>query len=272
MTPSSAVNWASAPTTGVTPRTRVAHEFVSLRWWSLVILLSCVNAVSLTGQAVMKGKVLMDPSDVPLGDAEVVLEALSRSARTTNDGEFFLGDLPAGRHRVLVRRIGYQPSEYRVTLKDRDTLEITFTLTPLPVVLESLLAAGTPPVPASPRLREFEERRRMGIGRFVTWTELRLREELALAAVLGAEGVRIVAASGHREVAVSPRSGSNCPMQVWLDGVLIARGGRIGLDLSLIPVRSLGGIEIYRSAVETPLEFGLQNSQCGTLVLWTRNR
>jgi hypothetical protein len=240
--------------------------------WLLALLLAVSNAASLAGQAVVKGKVLMEPSDLPLGNAEVLFEAAGRSARSNGDGAFLLADLPAGRHRVLVRRVGFQPAEYRVTLRDRDTLDVTFYLTPLPAVLESLVVAGTPPVPAGPRFREFEERRRLGSGRFVTWAALRLQDELSLAAVLRTAGVRTVNPTGNREVAVSSRLGRSCPMQVWLDGVRIARGGRDGMDLSLIAVRALGGIEIYRSAAETPPEFSLPSSECGTLVLWTRDR
>lgn len=61
-------------------------------------------------------------------------------------------------------------------------------------------------------------------------------------------------------------------MQLWLDGVLVARGGRDAMDLRLIQVASLAGIEIYRRPTETPSEFTIPSTNCGALILWTRDR
>jgi hypothetical protein len=48
-------------------------------------------------QSVLRGNVVADPGERPLGDTDVSLPALGRVARTDSAGDFVLAGLPAGR-------------------------------------------------------------------------------------------------------------------------------------------------------------------------------
>jgi hypothetical protein len=64
-----------------------------------------------------------------------------------------------------------------------------------------------------------------------------------------------------------------CYMQVLLDGVrLWSWGGQPPIDIDSFSVNSLSAVEVYRSAAETPIEYGGTGALCGTVVLWTSAR
>ncbi len=87
-----------------------------------------------------------------------------------------------------------------------------------------------------------------------------------------------VYAQSRRSACTSFRCASSpCYMQVFVDGNRVyapdANGGpgpHPPPDLSQILARDIVGVEVYRGAAETPLQFSGLGAACGTLVLWTR--
>jgi len=65
-------------------------------------------------------------------------------------------------------------------------------------------------------------------------------------------------------------------VQIFLDGVKIFGQGpdknETPPNLDELLVRNLEAIEFYSSPSRTPPEFQTLTAQCGTLVIWTRQR
>jgi hypothetical protein len=164
-----------------------------------------------------------------------------------------------------------------------DTIRANATLIRSDVVLDPIEVIGEAPRPRGDGLEAFEERRRMGFGRFIDSTEMRRSEHVRLDDLLQRHGVAI-AQVGQFYFAVNPRSrgisgGYNCALSVYLDGIRIGPGGRAGassidterLDVrNLIRTHQLTAAEIYLGAASIPIQFSGASGACGAIVLWSR--
>jgi hypothetical protein len=130
---------------------------------------------------------------------------------------------------------------------------------------------------ASSRLREFDERRARGDGEFFTQAQIEARNVVSIVDILRqAKGLRVTT-NGQTLIAMSARQWTNCPMQVYVDGVPLA-GARPNapFDLNLLPSpKEILGIEIYSGPASVPqwLPNGPVSSghNCGVIVVWTRD-
>src|SRR5688572_18983010 len=101
-------------------------------------------------------------------DAEVLLPGLRLLARTDGLGRTVLPGVPFGVHRVRVRLIGFAPSDVELRF-DRDTTDALFRVERSAVPIASVdVTADEVPI----GLRDFEMRRKQGIGRFLTQIDL----------------------------------------------------------------------------------------------------
>lgn len=104
----------------------------------------------------------------PIVGAEVLLPDLRLLRRSDSLGRVVIAGVPHGTHRVRVRLLGYAPSEVRLTFTG-DTTGAVFRLDRAAIVLRSInVSADAVPV----GLKDFEIRRKQGIGRFLTEQEL----------------------------------------------------------------------------------------------------
>lgn len=237
----------------------------------LLLLATLATSVA-AAQSGVKGRVIMDPTDGPLAGVEVLIEAIRRSVTTDTAGEFHIEEIPAGEHQVLARRIGFQPGRYKVKVVAGETALIEFRLTPTIAVLESLVVVGKAPVPASPRLADFERRRAVGPGRYLTWAQLRIRQNWRTSEALREIGVVTRRDRIGSEVVVSGRRATSCPARVFLDGIEVSQGAGILIDINNYIVETLAGVEWYAGPSVAPPEFNVSGANCGILVLWTRDR
>src|SRR5688500_18303203 len=75
-------------------------------------------AVAQSASSALYGAVIAgDSTRAPVVGAEILLPALRRRTHTDSAGNFVLGSIPAGRHALLVRRLGFAAH--------RDTLELS---------------------------------------------------------------------------------------------------------------------------------------------------
>jgi hypothetical protein len=244
------------------------------------------------GTAVLRGNVIDDADDKPLAGATVSIEVLRLSVVTDSTGSFRLIAVPPGRHLVSVRRLGYGPLTTVVSFKARDTLEFDFALVRTPTPLPT--AEVTAPAPVPPRLVEFEERRKLGGGRFVTPDVVEKMSQHRLADVVATmPGPRIVngqggatwvgssRGSGSILLNASPISsvdrakGANprmCYAAVMLDGTFVYQGlpGEQLFDLSSLPTSTVAALEYYTEAT-VPMKFRSTGGiTCGLLIIWTK--
>jgi hypothetical protein len=141
--------------------------------------------------------------------------------------------------------------------------------------------------PESGKLSAFERRRWSVVGgRFLDREVLRRRESSRLSDVLSSHlsnvqmhrtSRGVVLSSGRALGSVDPRRPQRCHVQLYLDGIKLfgqamALAGQSPPDVDRHPVAEIGAIEFYPGAAATPPEFSGRDAECGTLVLWTRER
>jgi hypothetical protein len=136
--------------------------------WSLLVATSAVAsarpAVSQQRASTFVVGVARVDDGAPIAGAEVFLPALRLLQRTDSLGQARIRGVPVGMHRVRVRLIGFVPSDVELKFEG-DTTGAVFRLERSAVQLSRVdVAADEVPI----RLKDFEMRRKQGIGRFLT--------------------------------------------------------------------------------------------------------
>ena len=255
---------------------------------------SAAQSLPVMSRALLKGVVLDDADDRPISGATVSIEVLRLSVVTDSSGTFRMPSMPAGRHIIVVKRLGYNPLSAVLNIGAADTLDYDFALVKQPVNLPEVSVKAKPPVPA--KLSEFEERRLTGSGRYITPDVLEKNKDRRLSEVIATiPGPRIVRGTGSNGwVASSVGSGAiqggrytpssmdlargadpkQCYAGVMLDGNLVfsARPGEQLFDVNSLATTSIAAIEYYRDAASTPMKFNMTGSgaSCGLIIIWTK--
>jgi len=141
------------------------------------------------------------------------------------------------------------------------------------------------------RMMAFEERRRMGMGRFLTREDLAKRDNALLSDVLRMTGIplmrrptrcgggfSVASNRGTGSIRKLPRCGgqpmpAGCYMAVYLDGVRLWALGQVDpTNIDSFAPRDLEGVEVYRGSARAPVEYSGTDHACGVILLWTRER
>jgi hypothetical protein len=257
--------------------------------WALLcglalLSLSPLNAAA-QGNAVtgaLRGRVIDQETGDGIATAFVeyldVHNRVRASAVADGEGGFVLADLPTGSFRLRASRIGYTRT---VTpywrLESGDVLTVAIYVDPDAVLLAPLEITAREHS-RSPVLSAFYNRveRRMG-GTFLTREEIERRKPSRVTDLLAdVPGVRLTSGGlgANSRVVTIPRNamlrGGQCPVQVWVDGMLANRGALpVSLDELATP-EALEGIEIFRGLATIPPEFVTPEARCGVIALWTR--
>jgi hypothetical protein len=102
-----------------------------------------------------------------LRGAEVLFPELGRTSRTDGLGEAQMAGIPVGSHRIRVRYLGYAAADTMLPFQG-DTTGIVFRLERTALKMEAVEVKAAAPS----RLREFEQRRLRGLGKFMTVDQL----------------------------------------------------------------------------------------------------
>lgn len=220
----------------------------------------------LTGQVTIAGVVIEAATRQPVGGALVVLDTTQQV--TSPDGRFRFAAVSPGRRTLRTSHVAYAERLETIDVREGDAIELRILLAaeairldPMSVEVRSqrLLDAG------------FYERAARGIGLYIHPEQLRESRALHLSDFLArVPGVRRALVNGE-ESRMDLRGGRSvyltCETQYFLDGASIRAGAAI-LD-NLVP-SNVAGIEIYRGASETPIQFDHGGAACGAIVIWTR--
>ena len=199
-----------------------------------------------------------------LEGAEVLLVKLHRLARANGLGEATISGVPRGIQRVRVRRLGYAPAEIDLAVTG-DTTGAVFRLPRIATQLGEVKVEA-PWVP--PNIRDFEVRRRQGIGRFLMDVDLDKDRDrdFSLVTTTRFPGVMTVPDSTGHPLLVSRRSAgvSLCPIQVWVDGVNLGR--EYG---DWVRTWDIAAVEYY-TGTQVPARYRTGGYGCGVLLLWSK--
>jgi hypothetical protein len=219
--------------------------------------------------------IVSDTNLVPLQGAFVSILGSNIRVGTGPNGRFRIVRVPEGRHLIIVKRVGFRPTSGVVDVPADDTLRLSYMLDKLrPDELDPVVVTARSP---SIRMAEFEGRRKVGIGEFMTEEQIAARNSVFPTELF--RGFRSVNVSPSRTGAItqyfalSAREGGNpqlgaCPMQVYVDQVPLP--SPFNLDL-LPPPKSIAGIEVYAGASTIPPQFAGSNRGCGVILVWTKD-
>jgi hypothetical protein len=219
--------------------------------------------------------IVSDTGLAPLQGAFVSILGRKIRVGTGPNGRFRITDVPAGQYLLIVKRVGYHPASSAVEVLASDTLRLSYTLEKLrPEELEAVVVRAKSP---SMRMAEFEGRRKLGVGEFMTQAEIE-EHNAAFSTELFRRFKSVNVSPNHagpvtQYYALSAREGGNptvgaCPMQVYLDQVPLP--SPFNLDL-LPPPKEIAGIEAYAGASTIPPQFSGMNRGCGVIMVWTRD-
>lgn len=267
------------------------HFARTLAGTAAALVVFSVSAPHVSAQnASIGGTVMIDPTEKPLANAEIIITALKRSTRSDSAGNFLFTGLPAGRHEFVVRLVGYEASTAEVSLTGTQKFEADVLLKPTSTKLATVDVKGKANVDNgiwTIKLQEFEERRAMGIGRFLTKEEFEREEGLPASAFLLRKipGLQFIRKDGHAFMA-STRGGGQairmpmlslpraCYMQIVVNGMVRWNGnGQQMFDIDALNSKDIIGFEFYTTAT-TPLQYngtrGADAGACGTVIIWTK--
>lgn len=251
-------------------RCQLRSEVRSRRWLAIPMAASLTLLPTLhrVGPCSLGVLVVDAKTGAPLSDTRVEISEFKLTQRTDSLGELRFTGLAAGVVRVTAARVGYEPMESTVSLTPADSSVVVFFMRHFAMELGTVDITGH----QSPRyLQEFETRRRSGLGRYLTDTQLDSAgwEPIADLAAARFPGLRAVWDQSNRSVGlVSTRGvtslrGGACVVQVYVDGYPWK-----GEDLAFFRAGDLAAVEYYSTA--PPVQYPSAGWSCGVLLIWTK--
>ncbi|MEO7083539.1 MAG: carboxypeptidase-like regulatory domain-containing protein [Gemmatimonadaceae bacterium] len=242
---------------------------------------------SVARSSVLTGLVV-DSTGKPMFAAEVSIPDASKTTTADARGAFRLNELLPGVHRVVVRRVGYSALEVTIMLEANRTIDRRLVLNRV-VTLDSLVATASA---IDPAMREFEENKKIGLGRFLTRDNLAKAGQTRLSSILASVTGLVVYpgpqdaqyTSAKRSPTCAPNDGQcarrqagllydgvHCFALVYLDNQLLNPSHPAEpVDVNTFGVDQVEAIEFYSGGAETPAKYTSMGSNCGVLVLHTR--
>lgn len=92
--------------------------------------------------AAIQGKILNQQYE-PIANATAGIIALGKGTYSNSDGWFMINNLPAGRHTLSVRAVGFKKKELNITISPEDTTSITIILEQDLLQLDQMVVTGT---------------------------------------------------------------------------------------------------------------------------------
>jgi len=241
----------------------------------IVVLLaaSCVIAASpLTAQTI-RGKLLEQLSEKPVGGASVTLvtdqNAQVATTQTNASGDFTFRLAAPGAYRLRVSRSGYRGSETPVIqLQSGDDVSATVHILPNRLDLTPLIVTSNNRRPAG-KLAGFNERMQKYSrrGTFITRDQIDKARPLNVSDLLEPVSGLIVRPR-LRSFGSDVRTLDGCRPTVLLDGLPYPLMGE-SID-EIVSPRQLEAIEVYPSWAQVPPELNRGFTRCGMIALWTR--
>lgn len=249
-----------------------------MRWLRLSCVLAAICGLMpavLRAQATVVVTVQSDTRE-PLVDALVTLVNARLAARTDSAGVArFRIPVAAGPDSLSARRLGYDRKTIAITIPQRDTLRVTFSLVSRVARMSGIEVKE---LATLSWFEEFDKRRARGQGRFITREELDKEHGSEIGSIIMRRfpGVRVSGNSWIHQTLFSTRGpknlqGERCQVAVFLDGTRVPDG-----NIAEVPPAFIGAVEYYTPSI-VPVQYrsaeslgGGASPACGVLLMWTR--
>ncbi len=254
---------------------------------------------SRTGR-VLVGTVVEEGTGDPISEVDVHISDGSggrrASTRTDGLGRFSLRIPTPGPHLLRAHRLGYLDSEQEISASGRTGFSrVTVRLHPEPIPMEGFtVTAERERMERKLTESGFYHRRELGFGHFIGPRELENRVPMTSRDLLrGIPGITVLDNGFAGQSIRCPRSApardpyrqrspsgvgvgerhSVAPL-VYLDGVLmsfpdLAATPGPDVDLKVLGLESIAGIEVFTRATQVPLQFSSYTASC-VILIWTK--
>ena len=232
----------------------------------LVCALLLLRVHPLHGQSSgsISGTTIDAQTGMPIVGASITIPVLSRAVISDEGGHFLHSPLEAGSYVVQVHAVGYIPSAKAFDLTTGQSVTHVFQLTTVPPVLPEVVVHGHSGS-VGRRFEDFDRRRAMKRGQFLTRAEIEARNAVNLSDLLQTmRGIRTECA-GFTCIVETARSTHGCRPAFFVDGRMSTTFG------PTTPVRDIEAIEVYLGPSEIPAEYLGPDSGCGAIGIWTKS-
>lgn len=241
------------------------------------------------------GRVVDETQMRSIPEVQISIAALSRTTFTDSTGAFRLDSLPSDRQIVVARKIGYEPTTIAIAFGDSSALEHTIILKPV-AILDAVAVRETP------WLSEFEENRRLGLGKFLTPEDVEKLNGNSIASRISEfPNVALIRPRGNTAFLLARRGRTGgdtmwcktpgdditealpcgCYARVYVDGMVMNppvmrrdRGNVFRVtppfDVNTLPTMSISAVEWYAGPAQMPSRYNRPGSECGVLVIHTK--
>ena len=230
------------------------------------------HALAAQRGAGVRGLVSDRSTGQPVAGAQIAVIGENRRTTTDSSGRFALGGLPAGAFQLMVRAAGFPQRRVTVNLVAAGTveraIELDSTAATRMAEAQALpeVAITAPATPVNYRLVDFERRRQLGRGQFLTETEIVNSGAYDIAdAVKNMRGVLYECGGGAGCYIHMARAPMRCLPEFIVDGHEMNDFG------PHTPIRDIIGLEVYTGPAEVPGEYAGRFAGCGVIVIWTRS-
>jgi hypothetical protein len=187
-------------------------------------------------------------------------------ATTDSSGRYTIERFPRRSAQLVVRAIGFEPAMIGVEPRDERTELGTTTLSKVPFELSRVTVDGRV---LSREELEFEHRRRIGTGHFVSEDEIRRVPTFtpqALFSFVPRSRLRCNP-RGDCQFAI-PRGNELCLPRIFVDGHAVTGGKPADAGDQQYWLQRAKRVEVHRAALAPPQFTDFEG--CGALVIWTR--
>lgn len=218
------------------------------------------------GDGRVRGTVLAADGKRPLAGALVRIVD-GPGARANDRGEWTIVGAPMGSRMLEVRAVGYYPERRGVDVTERSA-PVQVTLETFTTVLAAVKVVATRV--ADRQASGFDERKRSGMGRFLTSEDLERRGVLFLSdAFKNLGGVRIdTDSAGERRIYVRSAFNGYCEPTFYIDGLPMYTLTADEVD-GAVSAKRVRAVEVYNEGTVPP-QFQQAFSGCGSIVIWTK--
>lgn len=229
--------------------------------------------VMYVGDMRVSGTVWRRGTNKPLADAQVGI-VNGPHTRTNERGEFVLTNAPAGTRLLEVRAVGYYPERHVVDVID-SIAPVRAELATLKSVLDTVKVLAN--FDRYNVRREFRDRARSGIGRYITESDILRRSPRLLSDMFRTlPGVYMDRGDAFgQHITMRGVFSFRCTPTLVMNGFPLLMGGDDAPALSaneidaLFSLSDVYGVEIYQVG-QVPPQFQMGMGGCGAIVVWTK--
>jgi carboxypeptidase family protein len=207
-----------------------------------------------------------DETGTRVPNVEIKVPKTGAVAHTDSSGRFIVRGLTPGLFDLSVRRLSFTPMTLSLEVTAGDTTDVDVMLTTAAETLPTVEVKGKEE--RKRQLDGFEERRKRGLGHFITRAQIEAQSPLVLSEMLrGVPGAELMQTNIVGRMTLRFARRNDCAPAYFVDGQYL-----INYNIDDMNPRNVEGVELYAGFAGLPQEFAKQMGvqACGVVVIWTR--